>query len=121
MTDVSARFEGFDWDHGNWAKCQQYGVSIEEIETALRSGALLILPVTRHVDDEDRLIASGRGGSGRHIFVVFTLRQRGNAATGRCCDRSALGTCTRRRSPSMTKRVPRLRTDDEAEASSSRT
>ena len=77
MTGLSTSFEGFDWDRGNWVKCQQHGVSIEEIETALRSGALLILPVTRLVDDEERLIATGTGGSGRHIFVVFTVRQHG--------------------------------------------
>ena len=68
MTGLSTSFEGFDWDRGNWVKCQQHGVSIEEIETALRSGALLILPVTRLVDDEERLIATGTGGSGRHIL-----------------------------------------------------
>jgi len=77
MADLPPTFEGFEWDRGNRAKCQQHGVSIEEIETALTSGAMLILPDTRHSDEEDRLIATGSGISGRHVFVVFTLRRRG--------------------------------------------
>ena len=69
-------FDGFDWDGGNRTNCQQHGVSIEEIETALSSGAMLILPDAKHSDEEDRLIATGKAASGRHIFVVFTLRER---------------------------------------------
>jgi hypothetical protein len=38
---------------------------------------MLILPDVRHSDEEDRLIATGKGTGGRHIFVVFTLRRRG--------------------------------------------
>jgi uncharacterized DUF497 family protein len=68
-------FEGFDWDSGNLAKCQRHGVSIEEIETALARGAMLILPDAKH-SDEDRLIAMGLAADGRHIFVAFTLRER---------------------------------------------
>ncbi len=30
----------------------------------------------KHSDEEDRLIATGRAANGRHIFVVFTLRER---------------------------------------------
>ena len=75
MTKSPLEFEGFDWDHGNRAKCQRHGVAIEEIEAAIRSGALLIVPITRRAADEERLIATGGDRSGRHIFVVFTLRQ----------------------------------------------
>jgi uncharacterized DUF497 family protein len=39
---------------------------------------MLILPDARHSDEEDRLIATGKGASGRHLFVVFTLRQLGD-------------------------------------------
>ena len=77
MVTEPRSFEGFDWDGGNRTKCQQHGVSIEEIETALSSGAMLILPDTKHSDEEDRLIATGKAASGRHIFVVFTLRESG--------------------------------------------
>lgn len=31
---------GFDWDAGNWAKCQKHGVSIGEIEALFRSDTL---------------------------------------------------------------------------------
>jgi len=77
VTELLPVFEGFEWDRGNWAKCQQHGVSIEEPETALTSGAMLILPDIGHSDEEDRLIATGKGASGRHMFVVFTLRRHG--------------------------------------------
>ena len=30
------RFDGFDWDAGNFEKCRKHGVSIEEIEAVLR-------------------------------------------------------------------------------------
>ena len=76
MATEPRSFEGFDWDGGNRTKCQQHGVSIEEIETALLSGAMLFLPDAKHSDEEDRLIATGKAASGRHIFVVFTLRER---------------------------------------------
>src|SRR5688572_25180340 len=77
MTQLPAALEGCEWDRGNWAKCQKHGVSIEEIETALTSGAMLILPDIGHSEDEDRLIATGQGVSRRHIFLAFTLRRRG--------------------------------------------
>jgi uncharacterized protein len=69
-------FDGFEWDPGNRVKCRKHGVSIEEIETALMSGAMLYLPDARHSDDEDRRIATGQVLSGRHVFVTFTLRRR---------------------------------------------
>ena len=37
----------------------------------------ITVPDARHSDEENRLIATGMGASGRHLFVVFTLRQRG--------------------------------------------
>jgi uncharacterized protein len=52
-------------------------VPAARIETALSSGALLILPDAKHSDEEERLIATGKTASGRHIFVAFTLRERG--------------------------------------------
>jgi uncharacterized DUF497 family protein len=77
MIGLPTAFEDFEWDRGNWSKCQQHGVSIQEIETALAGGAMLILPDIRHSDEEDRLIATGKGVGGRHIFVVITLRRHG--------------------------------------------
>ncbi len=71
---LKAVFECFDWDQWNQAKCQAHGVTIDEIERALASNALLILPDAKHSRDEDRHIAVGRNDDGRHLLVVFTLR-----------------------------------------------
>jgi hypothetical protein len=67
--------DGFDWDEGNLAKCQNHGVSITEIEAAL-CGEPYVAPDPLHSAVEDRLIAIGRGAQGRHIFIAFTLRER---------------------------------------------
>ena len=67
---------GFDWDSGNRAKCQKHGVSISEIE-ALFVGGPMVAPDPGHSETEDRLIAIGRTGLGRAMFVGFTFRVRG--------------------------------------------
>lgn len=67
-------FEGFDWDAGNSDKCRSHGVSIREIESALVSEALLIMPDMKHSKDEDRYYAVCRTVQGRDLFVVFTFR-----------------------------------------------
>lgn len=64
---------GFDWDDGNRAKYRKHGVSIAEIESVFR-GSPRIAPDPKHSSDEDRLIAVGRTGAGRPLFVAFTLR-----------------------------------------------
>jgi uncharacterized protein len=58
-------FSGFDWDSGNLEKCQKHGVSADIIE------ALFDRPIRR-------LRAIGKTAEGRAIFVVFTLRRRGD-------------------------------------------
>ena len=64
---------GFDWDDGNYTKCQKHGVSIAEIEALFR-GAPLVAPAPRRTAAEDRMIAVGRTAEGRPLFVAFTLR-----------------------------------------------
>lgn len=63
--------DGFDWDEGNREKCQKHGVSIAEVEEALRT-------INFVVDDpfnaEKRYRTVGKTGEGRHVFAVFTLR-----------------------------------------------
>ncbi|HVW94092.1 MAG TPA: BrnT family toxin [Devosia sp.] len=71
---MSALPAEFDWDEGNWRKCQSHGVSIEEIEGLFR-GAPRVAPDPAHSSSEDRLIAVGRTAGGRPLFVAFTLRQ----------------------------------------------
>ena len=64
---------GFDWDDGNRFKCQKHGVSISEIEALFLHGPR-VAPDPRHSGDEERLIAVGDPGTGRPLFVAFTMR-----------------------------------------------
>jgi uncharacterized DUF497 family protein len=63
----------FEWDEGNWHKCQKHGVSIREIEAVFHNG-MIEFPDPTHSEDEDRFISIGKGCEGRSIFVVFTVR-----------------------------------------------
>jgi uncharacterized DUF497 family protein len=69
MEEVS----GFDWDEGNRGKCQKHGVPLTEIEQVFRNDPL-ILP-DRTGSAETRFNAVGVNASGRHVFVVYTLRE----------------------------------------------
>jgi uncharacterized DUF497 family protein len=68
-------FAGFDWDDGNRDKCVKHGVSIAEIESAFEVPTVII-PDLAHSLAELRKRIIGRAMSGRHVFVVFTLRKR---------------------------------------------
>lgn len=70
-------FDGFDWDEGNREKCQKHGVLIEEIEQ-LFFGVPLVGPDPSHSAAEERFRAIGVTAKGRSIFVVFTLRYKGD-------------------------------------------
>ncbi|MGE0470515.1 MAG: BrnT family toxin [Nitrospira sp.] len=70
------RVSGCDWDGGNRMKCQKHGVSITEIE-ALFTGSPRVAPDPKHSTHEDRFVAVGRTRAGRPLFVVFTIRTRG--------------------------------------------
>lgn len=77
MNGTDVEFDGFEWDRGNREKCQKHGVSLDEIEGLFLDGAPLVLPDQRHSASERRLLAIGRTTKGRHLYVVFTLRQAG--------------------------------------------
>lgn len=66
---------GFDWDDGNRRKCVKHGVSAEEIES-LFLRPIMILPDEAHSIAETRLKAIGRTATGRHVFLVFTVREK---------------------------------------------
>jgi uncharacterized protein len=66
---------GFDWDDGNREKCQKHEVSIAEIESLFQR-QVSVFPDPAHSKAEARFIAIGTNDKGRHIFIVFTLRQR---------------------------------------------
>src|SRR5277367_4291591 len=70
---MNLRTSGFDWDGGNRSKCQEHGVSIAEIEALFMCGPR-VAPDPKHSADEDRLIAVGKTGAGRPLFVAFTMR-----------------------------------------------
>ena len=67
------QFSGFDWDDGNWPKCEKHGVSKEEIESLLLSRPL-VLPDRTPGLTETRYNAVGLNEQGRYLFVVLTLR-----------------------------------------------
>jgi uncharacterized protein len=76
------QFHGFDWDRGNRAKCQKHGLSIALIES-LFARPLAIVPSTADLleadsRDESRFCAVGQTGNGRRVFLVFTLRRKGD-------------------------------------------
>jgi uncharacterized DUF497 family protein len=73
MTDEA--ISGFEWDESNRAHCRKHGVSIAEIEALLRD-APLVAPDVKHAHLEDRLIAVGRTGKGRPLFVAFAIREK---------------------------------------------
>ena len=63
---------GFDWDHGNRAKCEKHGVSRGEIESVFR-GSVSVFPDPVHSQTEQRFKAIGRSEAGRMVFLIFTL------------------------------------------------
>jgi uncharacterized DUF497 family protein len=78
MFSLPDRFEtvaGFDWDSGNTGKCQQHGLSTEEVES-LFSGGMDVFPDINRSDAETRYFGIGLTSTGRHGFVAFTLRIR---------------------------------------------
>ena len=68
---------GFDWDRGNRAKCGKHGLSLAAIES-LFARPLAILPDAAHSQRENRFRAIGRTEKGRAVFIVFTLRRKGD-------------------------------------------
>jgi uncharacterized protein len=73
---MKGRVSGFEWDDGNWPKCGKHGVLKAEIESVIATARFM-------VDDpsprEKRYRTAGRAPTGRHVFVVFTYRERGGS------------------------------------------
>jgi hypothetical protein len=70
------KFDGFDWDEGNREKCQKHHVSIAEVES-LFYGAPLVAPDVQHSGMEQRFRAVGLTSKERYLFIVFTMRKKG--------------------------------------------
>jgi len=73
---MNARVGGFEWDGANTEKCQQHGLSLTEIESVF-DAPVAVLPDPDHSGAEERFKAIGKTATGRHVFVVFTLRYAG--------------------------------------------
>ena len=65
------------WDKGNRAKCEKHGLSVAAIED-LFARPLAVLPDKAHSQREKRFLAIGRTDKGRSVFMVFTLRKKGD-------------------------------------------
>lgn len=66
---------GFDWDEANREKCQRHGVSLQAIE-ALFARDIAVFPDPAHSATETRYKAIGATTEGRHVLIVFALRDR---------------------------------------------
>ncbi len=73
MSDALA---GFDWDEGNRKKCQKHGVTLDEIEAALK-GPMRVFPDPAHSAVETRYLGIGTTAAGRHVLIAFTYRAAG--------------------------------------------
>lgn len=68
-------WEGFDWDEGNLLKnWERHRVSGAECEEVFFNYPLVAAPDEKHSDSEARFHALGVTDSGRHLYVVFTVR-----------------------------------------------
>lgn len=71
------QFDGFDWDRGNSSKCQKHRLSIPLIES-LFADPLAVIADAVCSHKERRFCAVGQTSQGRSVFIVFTLRRRGD-------------------------------------------
>lgn len=65
---------GFDWDVGNFEKCQKHGLSLDDIDFIFRNNPK-IAPDVGHSQIEKRYIAIGRNENRKYAFVAFTMRE----------------------------------------------
>jgi uncharacterized DUF497 family protein len=65
---------GFEWDEGNARKNEHHGVSRAEAEQVFFDAPLLVLPDSRHSENEPRFHALGKTIEGRRLHITFTLR-----------------------------------------------
>ena len=67
---------GFDWDESNYLKnWEKHGVSALECEQIFFNRPLVTAYDKKHSNRERRYYALGHTDVGRHLFVVFTIRE----------------------------------------------
>src|SRR3990172_2243828 len=66
---------GFDWDDGNLLKnWEKHSVSASECEQVFFNHPLVTSPDVAHSSYEARFYSLGKSDSGKHLFIVFTVR-----------------------------------------------
>lgn len=65
---------GFEWDAGNQEKCRKHGLSLAAIEAVFHR-PVAVFRDHAHSQAEARLKAIGQTDGGRHVVIVFTLRE----------------------------------------------
>ncbi len=71
--------DGFDWDEGNFQKCQKHGLSIADIESVFQ-GHVSVFPDPAHSYTEQRFIGIGKTHQNRLAFIAFTVRHQNNSS-----------------------------------------
>jgi len=75
INKVLLSLSGFDWNEGNFLKnWEKHHVSASECEQVFFNRPLLAQADTGHSTSEARFFALGQSDSGRHLFIVFTVR-----------------------------------------------
>jgi uncharacterized protein len=73
-----AQVTGFDWDQGNSRKsAEKHEVSQAETEQIFFNEPLLLLPDSKHSQQEPRYHALGSTDEGRLLHITLTLRAAG--------------------------------------------
>jgi uncharacterized DUF497 family protein len=75
IDEIISRCVGFDWDDGNLFKnWEKHGVSASECEQVFFNCPLVANQDVVHSSYETRFYTLGKSDSGKHLFVVFTVR-----------------------------------------------
>lgn len=73
--EIISRCIGFDWDDGNLLKnWEKHGVSASECEQVFFNHPVVTSPDVVHSNYEARFYTLGKSDAGKHLFIVFTVR-----------------------------------------------
>lgn len=75
--EVLFQVEGFDWDKGNIEKnWEKHRVSYLECEEVFFNQPLVVQEDDVHSESENRYYAVGKTNDDRHLFIIFTIRDK---------------------------------------------
>jgi uncharacterized DUF497 family protein len=73
--EIISKCIGFNWDDGNLLKnWDKHGVSASECEQVFFNHPLVTSPDVGHSRYEARFYSLGKSDAGKHLFIVFTVR-----------------------------------------------